>query len=86
MVPWWLLIVFLLVGAGGAWWYAGKAAKIASENYKSAKAVIEDGQEAVKSVQYLAFAPIGTAPDTLADAADRLWRWAGLEEKGWPKG
>ena len=79
------VIAGLLVGAGAVWYLKVRPIKDVVppviEDDGKLKAVIA----IITSIHELGFAPYGMSPESLTNACNKLWRFAGLPEKGIPK-
>jgi len=78
-----LLIVGLLVGAGGCYVYLEWKSKPPVDT--GTQQVAKRFLEATKKCHSLSFAPYGLPEQARIDAYNALWDLAGLERKGYPQ-
>jgi hypothetical protein len=83
-----ILVTILATGAAGYFFYVKKLQieinKLeADERGSSGKT--EEVLRLLDSIHAAAFGPAGIHPQVLQDLFNKLWKWAGLEQRGIPK-
>lgn len=88
---WFLWIVIgLLIGLGGAYLYYAKTVKplcdSAIEGQDQCSAKLAKVYNFLDSAHNAAWGPVGIREETKDELFNKLWEWAGLPQKGMPRG
>ena len=78
-------IAGLLVGAGVMWYVKVRPIKDAVPPVIEDDGKLKTALELIAGVHALGFTPYGMAPAALTNACNKMWKFAGLAEKGIPK-
>ena len=75
----------LLVGAGVVWYVKVRPIKDAVPPVIEDDGKLQAVLAIITSIHELGFTPYGMSPEALKNACNKLWKFAGLQEKGVPK-
>ena len=84
-----LLVIGLVVGAGASYWYCQRTLKAKYEiehgDYERCAAKLSKVYEMLSACHKSVWGPVGLAQGIKDEYFNRVWEWAGLQQKGCPK-